>query len=158
GTGVRISEAIALDGADVTIIAPAGIPTIGAVVTVRKSKTDAGVRVLTVPTSVAVMLASRPLGIGPLFPTPLGKRRDRTNTSADWQDARERLGIGDYTFHSFRKTVATALDQAGLSPRDIAEYLGHADPHVTMRTYMSKAVGGSRAADALDSVMHVRPD
>src|SRR5690606_27185759 len=35
GTGVRISEAIALDGADVTIIAPAGIPTIGAVVTVR---------------------------------------------------------------------------------------------------------------------------
>lgn len=42
------------------------------------------------------------------------------------------LGIGDYTFQSFRKTVATALDQAGLSPRDIAEYLGHADPSLTM--------------------------
>ncbi|WP_309065341.1 site-specific integrase [Microbacterium sp.] len=158
GTGVRISEAISLDGTDVMIIAPGGVPRIGAVVTVRKSKTDAGVRRLTVPPSVAVMLAGRALGAGPLFPTPLGKRRDRTNTSADWQDARERLGLSDYTFHSFRKTVATALDQAGLSARDIAEYLGHTDPHVTMRTYMSKTVGGSRAADALDLAMHVPQD
>uniref|UniRef100_UPI00374E15BC tyrosine-type recombinase/integrase n=1 Tax=Clavibacter michiganensis TaxID=28447 RepID=UPI00374E15BC len=55
--------------------------------------------------------------------------------------------------HSFRKTVATALDQAGLTPRDIAEYLGHADPSLTMGTYMSKTVGGSRAADAIDSVL-----
>ncbi|GGD83118.1 site-specific integrase [Microbacterium murale] len=156
GTGVRISEAIDLDGPDVGITAPAGIPTIGAVVTVRKSKTDAGVRRLTVPSSVAVMLAARPLGEGPLFPTPLGKRRDRNNTSADWQEARERLELGEYSFHSFRKTVATALDQAGLSARDIAEYLGHTDPHVTMRTYMSKTVGGSRAAEALDLAMHVR--
>lgn len=158
GTGVRISEAISLDGSDVTITAPAGIPTIGAVVTVRKSKTNAGVRRLTVPLGVALMLATRLLGDGPLFPTPLGKRRDRNNTSGDWQEARERLELGDYTFHSFRKTVATALDQAGLSARDIAEYLGHTDPHVTMRTYMSKTVGGSRAADALDLVMHVRQD
>lgn len=156
GTGVRISEAISLDGADVTITGT--VPSIGAVVTVRKSKTDAGVRRLTVPTSVAVMLAGRTLVDGPLFPTPLGKRRDRNNTSADWQEARERLKLGDYTFHSFRKTVATALDQAGLSARDIAEYLGHTDPHVTMRTYMSKTVGGSRAADALDLVMHIRQD
>jgi len=156
GTGVRISEAISLNGDDVTIVGD--VPTISAVVTVRKSKTDAGVRMLTVPATVAAMLAGRPLGAGPLFPTPLGKRRDRNNTSADWQEARERLKLGEYTFHSFRKTVATALDQAGLSPRDIAEYLGHSDPHVTMRTYMSKTVGGHRAADALDSVIHIRPD
>lgn len=54
-----------------------------------------------------------------------------------------------------RKTVATALDQAGLTPRDIAEYLGHADPSLTMGTYMSKTVGGSRAADALDRVLRI---
>ncbi len=64
-----------------------------------------------------------------------------------------------YTFHSFRKTVATALDQAGLTPRDIAEYLGHADPSLTMGVYMSKTVGGSRAADALDGVLgHLSAD
>lgn len=156
GMGVRISEAIDLDGTDVEIIAPAAVPTIGAVITVRKSKTNAGERRITVPAVVATMLAARTLDDGPLFPTPLGKRRDRRNTAADWQAARERLELPDYTFHSFRKTVATALDQAGLSARDIAEYLGHANPSLTMNTYMSKTVGGSRAADALDLAMHIR--
>jgi len=146
GTGVRISEALDLDVADVA----------GSVVTIRKSKTTAGERRITVPAGVASMLATRPIVDGPLFPTPLGKRRDRRNTSGEWQAARERLGLGDYTFHSFRKTVATALDQAGLSARDIAEYLGHANPSLTMNTYMSKTVGGRRAADALDSLMHIR--
>lgn len=156
GTGVRISEAIDVNGTDVRITGT--VPRIGAEVTVRKSKTTAGERRITVPASVATMLAARPLDDGPLFPTPLGKRRDRRNTSGQWQDGRERLGLPPYTFHSFRKTVATALDQAGLTPRDIAEYLGHANPSLTMNTYMSKTVGGSRAADALDSVMHIRPD
>lgn len=153
GTGVRISEAIGIDGPDVEIIAPHGIPTIGAIVTVRKSKTTAGERRLTVPATVAVVLARRERREGPMFPTPFLKRRDRRNTANEWQAARERLGLGDYTFHSFRKSVATALDQAGLSARDIAEYLGHANPSLTMNTYMSKTVGGSRAADALDSLM-----
>lgn len=153
GTGVRISEALGLDGSDVEVTAPGGVPTVGAVLTIRKSKTTAGERRITVPTAVATMLVARRLDDGPIFATPLGKRRDRHNTAARWQDARNRLELGPYTFHSFRKTVATALDQAGLTPRDIAEYLGHADPSLTMSVYMSKAVGGSRAADALDSVL-----
>jgi integrase len=65
-----------------------------------------------------------------------------------------RLELPDgYTFHAFRKTVATALDQAGLSARDVAEYLGHANPALTQTVYMSKTVGGRRVADALDSVL-----
>lgn len=126
--------------------------------TIRKSKTTAGERRITVATGVASMLAARPFVDRPLFPTPLGKRRDRRNPSGEWQAARERLGVGDYTFHSFRKTVATALDQEGLSARDIAEYLGHVNPSLTMNTYMSKTVGGRRAADALESLMHIRQD
>ncbi|WKT89561.1 tyrosine-type recombinase/integrase [Microbacterium maritypicum] len=151
GTGVRITETIDLNVGDVN----------GNVVAIRKSKTTAGERRITVPAAVAAMLEERTrsdlTGL-PLFPTPLGKRRDRRNTSGEWQATRERLGLPDYTFHSFRKTVATALDQAGLSARDIAEYLGHANPSLTMNTYMSKTVGGSRAADALDSLMRVRQD
>lgn len=154
-TGVRISEAIDLDVDDVEIIGD--VPSISAVVTVRKSKTTAGERRITVPTSTATMLARRERLEGPLFPTPFLKRRDRHNTSNEWRESRERLGIGDYSFHSFRKTVATALDQAGLSARDIAEYLGHANPSLTMNTYMSKTVGGGRAADALDSILGRRP-
>lgn len=151
GTGVRITEAIDLNVGDV----------VGSVVTIRKSKTTAGERRITVPASVVQML-ERTNGsrepFAPLFPTALGKRRDRRNTSAEWQKSRERLSLGDYTFHSFRKTVGTALDQAGLSPRDVAEYLGHSDPSLTMNTYMSKKVGGSKAANALDSIMHIRQD
>lgn len=156
GTGVRISEAIGLDWADVEITAPGGIPTIGATVTVRKSKTDAGVRRIAVPAAVGASLAGRERRDGPVFPTPFLKRRDRRNTAGEWSAARERLGLGDYTFHSFRKTVATALDQAGLSARDIAEYLGHENPSLTMNVYMSKTVGGGAAANALDSVMSSR--
>lgn len=151
GTGARISEALELDGPQVIITGD--VPAIGATVTIRKSKTNAGERTIAVPASVATMLAARMLGDGPVFPTPLRKRRDRRNTSGEWSAARERLGLPAYTFHSFRKTVATALDQAGLSPRDVAEYLGHADPSLTMSTYMSKTVGGTRAANALDSVL-----
>lgn len=153
GTGARISEVIGLDWADVEITAPAGIPTIGATVTIRKSKTTAGVRRIAVPAAVGAALAARERRDGPVFPTPRLKRRDRRNTAGEWAAARERLGLGDYSFHSFRKTVATALDQAGFSARDIAEYLGHENPSLTMNVYMSKTVGGVAAASALDSVM-----
>lgn len=47
----------------------------------------------------------------------------------------------------------TAIDQASLSARDIAAYLGHADPSLTLGSYMSKTVGGGKAASALDAVM-----
>lgn len=145
GTGARISEALGLDWVDVDDACM--------VVTIRKSKTTAGERKIIVPAAVTASLTRRERRDGPVFPTVLLKRRDRRNTSNEWQAARERLGLGDYTFHSFRKTVATALDEAGLSARAVAEYLGHANPSLTMNVYMSKTVGGAAAAGALDSVM-----
>jgi integrase len=35
------------------------------------------------------------------------------------------------TFHTFRKTVATLLDDAGLTARQVADILGHANPSMT---------------------------
>ncbi|WP_198553617.1 MULTISPECIES: tyrosine-type recombinase/integrase [Microbacterium] len=109
--------------------------------------------VLAAAAAAVVTLVRRERRDGPVFPTPFLKRRDRRNTANEWRAARERLELGEYTFHSFRKTVATALDQAGLSARAIAEYLGHADPSLTMNVYMSKPVGGTAAARALDEVL-----
>lgn len=165
GTGVRISEACALAWADVDL--GAGTASIRAnavratgrgVIRQEHTKTDAGTRRITLPAGLLGILGDRRVRGGPnthglVFPTVLGNLRDPRNTARDWALARGRLGIADYTFHSFRKTVATALDQAGLTPRDIAEYLGHADPSLTMGTYMSKTVGGSRAADAIDQLL-----
>jgi integrase len=147
GTGVRISEACGLTWADVDL--KARTVSVG-------TKTAASVRTIRVPKSVARILRNRDrsLGVAWVFPTALGKRRDPRNTAKEWADARERLSLPDgYTFHAFRKTVATALDQAGLTARDIAEYLGHANPALTQSVYMSRLVGGTRAADALDAVM-----
>lgn len=151
GTGVRIGEACALRWEDVDLGA--------GVVTIRKSKTEAGVRRIAVPAGVLGMLGDRRLRGGPndagvVFPTVLGRERTTRGTAGDWAEARERLGLpSGYTFHAFRKTVATLLDQAGLSARDVAEYLGHANPAITQSVYMSKTVGGSRAAEAIDSIV-----
>ena len=87
-----------------------------------------------------------------VFPTVLGNLRDPQNTERDWREARTRLGLGDVKLHAFRKTVATLLDQSGLSARDIAEYLGHANPSMTQDRYMSKTADTARAAAALDSL------
>lgn len=161
-TGARIGEIVALewgsvdlDASTVTIEANAVRAKGQGVIRQPHAKTDAGVRRITIPSALADTLHRRKTGStsGYVFPTVLGNLRDPRNTSRDWALARDRLNIPPYTFHSFRKTVATALDQAGLSARDIAEYLGHSDPSLTMGTYMSKTVGGKRAADALDGLL-----
>lgn len=151
GTGVRIGEACALRWDDVNLDT--------GVVLIRKSKTDAGVRRLSLSAAVVAMLVERRVKGGPnddgvVFPTPLGRTRDPRAAARDWASARARLGLNDrYTFHAFRKTMATLLDQAGLTARDIAEYLGHVNPALTQTVYMSKTVGGTRAAEAIDAAL-----
>ena len=55
--------------------------------------------------------------------------------------------------HAFRHLVATRLDQAGLSAREIADYLGHERISMTQDVYKSGQATGAAAAAALD-----RPD
>lgn len=165
GTGARISEVCALAwedvdlaGGTVTIRANAVRAVGKGVIRQEHTKTEAGARRIRLPGALVGILGDRRVRGGPnphglVFPTVLGNLRDPRNTARDWSLARERMQVPAYTFHSFRKTVATALDQAGLSARDIAEYLGHADPSLTLGTYMSKTVGGGKAASALDAVM-----
>jgi hypothetical protein len=89
-----------------------------------------------VPQPIQVQVASR---LRVRFPPEVCPRRRR---ASGWPCRRTR---------STRS--GTALDRAGLSPRDIAAYLGHADPSLTLGTYMSKTVGGGKAASTLDAVM-----
>ncbi|GAA1769815.1 site-specific integrase [Agromyces humatus] len=161
GTGCRVGEACAIVWDDVDL--EAGRVTIRAnVVRARgvglirqdHTKTKAGARTIALPSSLLGMLVDRrvrlesnPLGL--VFPTVLGNLRDPRNTSRDWAEARERIGYPTVTTHSFRKTVATALDRAGLSARDIAEYLGHENPSITQDVYMAKNAESARAAAAM---------
>ena len=69
-----------------------------------------------------------------MFPSQLGKLRDRFNTNADLREAMNPLGFGWVSSHNFRKTAATLLDEAGLTVREIADQLGHKRVSTTLDT------------------------
>ena len=101
-------------------------------------------------------LATAPHGV--LFTSPRGRLRDPSNTSNDFRRVLSRLesttdADGPWawvTSHVFRKTVATRLDDAGMSPRQIADILGHAKPSMTMDVYMGRKVVCASMATVLD--------
>ena len=66
----------------------------------------------------------------------------------DWSGEVEEAGFPWAHSHTFRKTVATKLDKAGLAAREIANHLGHSDIGSTM-IYMDRRQGSPRAATAL---------
>ena len=51
--------------------------------------------------------------------------------------------------HVFRKTVATRLDEAKLSARQIADHLGHNRPSLTQDVYRGRGFASPEAATAL---------
>ena len=54
------------------------------------------------------------------------------------------------TSHTFRKTVATRLEEAGFTPRQVADQLGHANPSMTLDVYFGRHVVSAAAAQVLD--------
>jgi transcriptional regulator with XRE-family HTH domain len=61
------------------------------------------------------------------------------------------------TSRSFRKTVATILDEAGQSGRQVADQLGHARASMTQDHYIGRKVLNPGAAAALDAALEL-PD
>jgi len=62
------------------------------------------------------------------------------------------------TSHSFRKTTATILDDAGQSARQIADQLGHARPSLTQDVYMGRRAKNPAAAAALEAALNRSAD
>ena len=128
----------------------------GAGLTIHEAgKTETSNRTIVVPDATVALLAPR-LALTDsedevVFQSLLGKLRDPANTEAAWRSNRGRLGYPDFKLHGLRKIVATALDAAGRSARDIAEYLGHKRPSMTQDVYMSRTTRSGKAAASLDS-------
>lgn len=121
----------------------------------ERPKTKAGWRVFAVPPNVVQILRRRVDSSElrtdvAIFPSPIGRVRDSSNTTADLRRAVTDAGFGWVKSQSFRKTVATRLDEAGLSARQIADHLGHAAPSMTQDVYMGRRVASSEAAKVLD--------
>jgi integrase len=60
-------------------------------------------------------------------------------------------------FHTFRHTCASLLFEAGRDVKQVASWLGHADPAFTLRTYVHLMDGGIGDADFLDAAVRVNP-
>ena len=89
-----------------------------------------------------------------MFPSTAGTWRDPNNFGRDWRRVRDQLGLPEVTTHSFRKSVATLIDDRGLSARIGADQLGHARPSMTQDVYMSRGKIHTQVADALDDAIN----
>jgi integrase len=122
---------------------------------IDETKTAAGRRTIPLPTFAVTVLndrRERPY-VGEqeiIFASSSGVLRDPDNFGAARRAARNELGVPDMTSYSFRKTVATLIDDAGLSARIGADHLGHAKVSMTQDRYMSRGRVHTQVADLLD--------
>jgi integrase len=163
-TGLRIGEACALAWGAVDLeagtvdVRAAVVRVKGQGLIIKTTKTDTGARTLVLPLWAVAMLRNRARRMGsldindPVFPAPLGGWRDPSNTQADLRDAFTMAGFDWVTSHAFRKTVATLMDQAGLSSRAAADQLGHANTSMTTDVYFGRKIAATGAAAVLEAL------
>ncbi|MBB3750824.1 integrase [Mycolicibacterium sp. BK634] len=164
-TGLRRSELLALrwtdfdaDAGTISITGKVIREKANGLVRVDETKTAAGRRVIPLPAFAIKALTERRdlpyLGQqSVIFPSTSGTLRDPDNFAGQWRRIRDELGVPDVSSHSFRKTVATLIDDAGLSARIGADHLGHAKVSMTQDRYMSRGRVHNQVADLLDKAV-----
>jgi integrase len=166
-TGLRIGEALAIQWADVDLD-EGTVEVRGTVLRLRAGglvikpspKSAAGRHILELPSWAVIMLRRRqPEDVSEdelarrVFPAPVaGGIRDPSNTLKMMCQAFKHAGFDGVTSHNFRKTVATLMDEAGLSARSAADQLGHAKPSLTADIYMGRKKRGTGAAEVLEGL------
>lgn len=109
---------------------------------------------LFVPSWSVPMLTRRKLAAGsgrPLFPSASGTWLDPSNTQNRLNKALDGTEFDWVTSHTFRKTVASRLDAAGLTASEGADQLGNT-PSVYEKHYRQKRPTNRKAADALEGL------
>ncbi|MGL5862875.1 MAG: site-specific integrase [Phycicoccus sp.] len=155
-SGVRVGEALALTWSDVDL--DAGTVSVehtllrlrGRGLVPSRPKSSSSFRTLRMPPWLVDLLRARRLRLGviggPVFPDSKGGFRDPRNTARALRDVRTGSTLAWVHSHTFRKTLATLLDDAGRSARVVADQLGHSRVSMTQDVYMGrKAVGGAAA-------------
>ncbi|WP_286902184.1 site-specific integrase [Thermocrispum sp.] len=159
GTGMRIGETLAVTE-DALDLANATVEIRATVVRTKreglflkpKPKTASGWRRVHLPPWLIELLRAHEPLENPwnvIFPSQMGKLRDRSNTNSDIRDALDPLGFDWVTTHTFRKTAATLLNDGGLTVREIADQLGHKRISITQDTYFGRGEASPRAAELL---------
>lgn len=164
-TGARISEVLGIRWQDIdfrakTVAITGKVNRIPGQGMIRESfwKSAAGDRVLPLPAFAINMLMSRQVSaVGNVhdvvFPSTQGTLRDPSAVHKQWRTVRASLKLDWVTSHTFRKTLATLLDDQGLSARVGADQLGHAQVSMTQDVYMGRKGVYTEVADVLDRVI-----
>ncbi len=156
-TGLRVSEALGLDWADVEFGATPRLLVRRQFYrgTLKRLKTRSGRRDIPLSPGMARRLwaARPPRGDGPMFATRTGTRYGDRNVRRVLDAAAERAGVPWVGFHVFRHTCASMLFESGKNIRQVAEWLGHTDPAFTLRTYVHLLDEGLGTADFLDQAV-----
>jgi integrase len=165
-TGVRRSELLALrwqdfdEAAGTLAVAGKVVRATGeGLQRIDDTKTDAGKRTMLLPRfAVSALIARRNLPVigeqAVIFPSTTGTLRDPNNFGRRWRTVRDELGVPEVTTHSFRKTVATLIDDEGLSARIGADQLGHTKVSMTQDRYMSRGRVHTQVAELLDRTIN----
>jgi integrase len=158
-TGLRVGECLAVTW-DAVDLSEGTVEVRGTVIRLKGQgliitsapKTRAGFRTLMLPSWAVDMLRMRPYG-GPdrtVFCSVTGGLRDRDNTIGYLREALNAAGFEWVTSHTFRRTVATLMDQSGLSARAAADQLGHSHPSLTQDVYYGRRIASTGAAEVLE--------
>ncbi|WP_216207030.1 site-specific integrase [Amycolatopsis aidingensis] len=175
GTGVRISEALALRWCDLNLttitvtrdgqaIPPWSVWISAHLVVVtgrgilrrpgQANRTKKSDRILGLPSYLTtVLLARHPADArpdDPVFPSATLGWRHPCNVQRSVRRLRERAGYPTFTTHVGRRTVATVLDHAGQTARQIADQLGHAKVSTTQNDYLGRHLANPLAPALLD--------
>jgi len=161
-TGCRISEVLGLRWSDVNLDTKT-VSITGKVTGVKGrglvrdncTKTEAGRRVLPLPSFAVSMLLARQVSAqtnthNVVFPSAVGTLRDPDGVSKQWRRVRNALGYEWVTSHTFRRTLATIIDAEGMTARIGADQLGHRHVSMTQDVYMGRGEVHTEVAEALD--------
>ena len=86
-----------------------------------------------------------------MFPDARGGWRDRSNVGAAFRRVRGGSQFEWVKTHTYRKTVATLLDQSGASARMIADQLGHSRVSMTQDVYLGRRASNAGNVAALEA-------
>lgn len=164
GTGCRLGECLGMCWEDVNLDervvdvkrTVSRVPELGLVA--RRPKSRYSERTIRIPGWLVDLLRERQAEAGPIFPDARGGFRDRENVEGAFRELRQGTAYEWVVPHTFRKTVATQLDEAGLSARAIADQLGHSRVSMTQDVYLGRRVASEAAASALEAAWEDEDD